>query len=114
MRKALTICTMLAAFSALGLAETWNGTLLDATCVHRQSGTKSCDAKPSTASFILDVNGTQYKLDSASNERASMAMKSRADRAANPDATKATPVNAKVTGHVKTDGHIHAATIDIQ
>jgi hypothetical protein len=63
---------------------------------------------------MLDSNGTKYTLDNASNDRAREAMKSRADRASNPDATKATPVTAKVTGSVKSDGHIHADVIELQ
>jgi len=106
---------MLGAFSALGLAETWNGTLLDYNCFSKHhNSTKSCDAKPSTVMFMLDVNGTQYRFDGASNERAAAAMRSRADRASNPDATKATPVNAKVTGEIRDSGKIHADTIEIQ
>ena len=114
MRKFLTICAIAGTFSVLGLAETWNGTLLDATCIQRHSGTKSCDAKPATMTYLLDVSGTRYKLDRASNERAHAAMESRADRASNPDATKATPVTAKVTGRIKTDGKIHADVIEVQ
>lgn len=113
MRKLITICAMCGAFTGLALAETWNGTLLNSTCVSRHTE-KSCDAKPSTLTFVLEVNGTQYKLDGASNERAHAAMQSRADRASNPDATKSTPVNAKVTGRIKEDGKIHADTIEIQ
>jgi hypothetical protein len=114
MRKIMTICAMLGAFSALGLAENWNGTLLNAVCVDQHKTTKSCDARPSTETFILDVNGTQYRLDGASNERAREAMKSRADRASNPEATKATPVNAKVTGELRGSGKIHADLIEVQ
>jgi hypothetical protein len=114
MRKILTICAMAASFSALAWAETWSGTLLDATCQARNAGTKACDATPTSTTFILNVNGTQYKLDNASNDRAREAMRSRADRATNPDATKSTPVNVKVTGTVKSDGHIHADLIEIQ
>jgi len=114
MRKLMTVCAMLGAFSALGLAETWNGTLLDYNCYHRHNTSKSCDAKPSTQMFMLEVNGTRYRLDGASNERAAEAMRSRADRASNPDATKATPVNAKVTGETRGSGKIHADTIEIQ
>jgi hypothetical protein len=114
MRKFMTICAMCGVFSVLGLAETWNGTLMDATCYARHGSSRSCDARPSTQNFMLEVNGTRYKFDGATNERARAAMRDRADRAANPDATKATPVNAKVTGNMRSSGKIHAETIELQ
>ena len=96
------------------MAETWNGTLMDATCAHRHNGTKTCDAKKSTTNFLLDVNGTKYKLDRASNDRARSVMEARSDTASNPYATKATPVNATITGKMHGSGKIHADTIEVQ
>jgi hypothetical protein len=114
MRKLMTICGILAAFSALALAETWDGTLVDYNCYNHHKAVKSCGAKPSTDEFALFVNGKEYRFDNATNERAKAVMKSRADRASNPDATKATPVNAKVTGEFKESGKIHAETIEVR
>ncbi len=115
MRKTITICAILGAFSVLGLAENWNGTLVDYNCYKREKSVKACGAKPSTDVFMLFAgNGKQLRFDHASNDRAKMVMQSRADRSSNPDATKATPVYAKVTGDVKEDGKVHAKTIEVQ
>jgi hypothetical protein len=115
MRKLITVCAVFGAFSAVALAETWDGMLLDYNCYSRHhKSAKSCDAKPSTDAFMLEINGKQFQFDKASNERAKLAMQSRADRASNPEATKATPVNAKVTGEVRESGKIHAETIEVQ
>ncbi len=112
MRKLLSIGAILAGLSGLGMAETWSGTLLDANCA-RHHKARACDAKPSTTLFALDVNGTRYRLDSKSNDEAHRAMRSRADRASNPDATKAVPVNATITGRLRS-GKIHADTVEVQ
>jgi hypothetical protein len=114
MRKLMTVCALFGAFSVLGFSETWDGTLVDYNCYSHHKAVKSCGAKPSTDEFALFVNGKEYRFDNATNERAKAAMQSRADRASNPDATKATPVNAKVTGEVKESGKIHAATIEVR
>jgi hypothetical protein len=113
MRKLLTTCALLGTLSGLGLATTWSGTLLDATCANRHH-TKSCDARPSTTAFVLDVNGTRYRLDAKSNDEARSAMRARADKASNPDATKAVPVNAIVTGRMRSNGKIRAQTVAVQ
>jgi len=113
MRKLMTICALLGAFAALGLAETWSGTLLDATCYDKDKSVDACAAKPGSTAFALESSGTVYKLDGATNARVVEAMKSRADRANNPDATTATPVMAKITGEMKGD-QIHAETVELQ
>lgn len=114
MRKLLTACAMFGALTGIGMAETWSGTLLDANCLHRHEGAKSCDAKPTTLTYVLDVNGTRYRLDGRTNDAAKSAMESRADKASNPDATKAVPVHAQITGHLKKDGKIRADTVAVQ
>jgi hypothetical protein len=115
MRKSITVCAILGAFSVLGLAEDWNGTLVDYNCMRRGKSVEACGAKPSTDVYMLYISkDKQLRFDNASNDRARMAMQSRADRASNPDATKATPVYVKVTGNVKEDGKVHANTIEVQ
>jgi hypothetical protein len=114
MRKLLTICALFGGLSGLGLAETWTGNLMDADCLHRHHASKTCDAKPSTTNYLLDVNGTQYRLDHKSSYDAKSAMQSRADKVSNPDATKAVPVQATVTGYVKKDGKIRANIIAVR
>ncbi len=62
MRKLFTICAALGALSGLGLADTWSGTLLDAHCANAKSN-QPCYARRSSAHYLLDVNGTKYRLD---------------------------------------------------
>jgi hypothetical protein len=115
MRKFLTLCGIAAAFSALALADDWNGKLLDASCYDKHQAQESCAAKASTTAFLLDVNGTVYHLTEGSNNMISEAMKSRADRTRNPDApAKGSDVMAKVSGTLTGKEHIKVTTIEIQ
>ena len=114
MRRLLTIGAMFGALSCLAMADTWDGTLLDANCLHRHHGARSCDAKRSSTAFLLDVNGTRYRLDAKSNDETRSAMQARADKATNPDATKAVPVHATVTGRMRSNGKIHATIVAVQ
>jgi hypothetical protein len=41
-------------------------------------------------------------------------MEARSDKVSNPDATKAVPVNAKVTGEMRSNGKIRASMIEVQ
>ena len=113
MRKLIFTCAMFGALSGVALAETWSGTLLDANCLNRHA-TKSCDARPRTTSFVLDDNGTRSRLDARSNDAAHSAMLSRADKASNPDATKAVPVEATITGHIRNNGKLRADTVAVR
>jgi hypothetical protein len=115
MRKLLTLCGILAAFSALAVAAEWNGKLLDASCYEKHQAQESCAAKASTATFLLDVNGTVYHLTETSNNMIGAAMKSRADRSRNPDVPpKGSDVLAKITGTLNGKEHIKVETIEIQ
>jgi len=113
MKKIMSICAMFGALSGAALAETWSGTLLDANCAHRH-GDRACDAKKSTTAFLLDVNGTKYRLDFKSNDGARSAIEARSDKASNPFATKAVPVSADVTGRLKSNGKIRADIIAVR
>jgi hypothetical protein len=106
MRKALIVCAMFSTLSGLGLAETWSGTLLDANCSHRHSTTKSCDAKRSSTTFLLDSNGTRYKLDAKSDDEVRSAIQERTGKSA--------PVAARITGRMRSSGKIHAQIVEIQ
>jgi hypothetical protein len=115
MRKLLFLCGILAGFSALALADDWNGKLLDASCYDKHQAQESCEAKASTTAFLLDVNGTVFHLTEGSNSMISEAMKSRADRSRNPGAPeKGAAVNAKVTGTLTGKDHIKVEKIEIQ
>jgi len=105
MRKLTIILVMVLAISGLALAEDFSGKLLDASCYDQEKGAKPCDATAATSAFAVNVNGQVYKLDSAGNSKAAEAIRSRADRSADPskaaDPSKpaaSSEVTAKVTG----------------
>ncbi len=98
MRRILTTCACLAVFSVLALAESWTGRLVDSSCYDQQKTATACDPTSSTTSFALVVSGRAYKFDSEGNSKAADALKSRADRSANPNNPPSPQVSAKVTG----------------
>jgi hypothetical protein len=122
MRKILVLGASLALFSVMALAESWSGTLVDATCAMQnqqsQSGQSSqpdqggmgasssaatCAPSSTTTAFALRTSsGQTYQLDDAGNAKVITAMKDRADRMKD-EGTSATssgdmPVHASVKG----------------
>ena len=115
MRKLMTICGILAVFSMLAMADNWSGKLLDAGCYDKHKTDESCVAKAGSDAYVLDVNGTIYRLTFGSNDMVRRAMESRADRANNPNPPdKHAPVSAKVTGTLHDGDKIKVDTIEIQ
>jgi hypothetical protein len=113
MRQFLTLLALATGCCSLALAESWSGMLLDASCYDQQKSAQPCAATNSTTTFMIDVSGTVYALDSAGNSKAADAMKSRADRSTNPNGANGTPVTAKVTGRLQRN-IIAVETIDVQ
>lgn len=89
------------------MADSWNGTLLDAHCANR-TATRACEAKRSTSRFLLDVNGTTYRMDGRTNDDVRSAMLE------TKRITKRAPVTATMTGRLRSNGKIDAETIAIQ
>ncbi len=116
MRRSVPLFALLAVFSGLALAESWQGKLLDATCFDQQKSATTCDATSTTTTFALFVSNQAYKLDAAGNSKAVEAMKSRADRSSDPDKAKvpSTQVVARITGTKDGDGTIKVESVDIQ
>jgi len=102
--------------STLALAETWTGRLVDATCMEQQKTmTTGCDATSTTTMFAVVVSGKTYRFDDAGNTKAMEALKSRADREANPNSPAAKRgIAAKVTGSKDGDNTIKVEEIDVQ
>ncbi|HEV3199182.1 MAG TPA: hypothetical protein VGZ73_14815 [Bryobacteraceae bacterium] len=117
MRRILTLCAFVAVFTTLALAESWTGKLVDASCADQQKGDQqkmaTCDATSSTTAFALVASGKIFKFDDAGNAKAAEALKSRADRAANPNAPPSTTVTAKVTGTNEGD-KLKVESIEVQ
>jgi hypothetical protein len=107
MKKLLTICATLGALSGLAMADSWSGTLLAEHCSN-DNAAKACDAKLSTGKFLLDVNGTKYRLDYHSNQDIHSAILE------TKGITKNGPVTATITGRMRSNGKIDAETIAIQ
>ncbi|HLK69473.1 MAG TPA: hypothetical protein VKU19_38850 [Bryobacteraceae bacterium] len=116
MRRLLTLCACASIFTALALAESWTGKLVDASCAmnSQQSSATTCDPTSSTTAFALVAGGKTYKLDDAGNTKAIEAMKNRADRSANPNSPQSTSVTAKVTGSKDGDNTLKVDSIQVQ
>lgn len=114
MRKSIPLLALLAVFSGLALAESWQGRLLDATCFDQQKSTTACDATSSTTMFSFFVSNQAYKLNAAGNSKAIEAIKSRADRSSDPAKALSTQVIAKITGTKDGDGIISVDSVDLQ
>ena len=114
MKHALILCGILVMSGAMARAETFTGRLMDSTCYHRHGTARACNAKLGTTSFMLETSkGTFYKLDYGTNVRAREALRARADKVTNPDATKAVPVEATITGRMAKHNRIHADTLSL-
>jgi hypothetical protein len=72
----------------------------------------SCSVTKSTRAFVLDVNGTRYRLDRKSSYDARGMIDGRGDRARRMH-LNGEPVYATVTGRVKANGRIRANIIDV-
>jgi len=101
MRRVLILTTFLGLFAILGLADTFNGNLIDTTCLDKPNPTiATCQpSSRSTAFALVDNSQKVYKLDEKGNAKAAAALKNRADRSADPNtATKPEVVMVKITG----------------
>jgi hypothetical protein len=103
----------------LALAESWTGKLVDASCGANSQNQKgasaaTCDPTSTTTAFAIVAGGKTYKFDDAGNQKAAEAMKSRADRSANPNAPASTSITAKVTGTKDGDDTLKVESIQVQ
>ena len=119
MRRLLTVCAVAAVFSALALAETFTGRLIDASCYDQQKSASACEPTSTTTSFALDVSGKIYRFDANGNTKAAEAWKAHpgAERGGGAQGSAeraATRVMAKVTGTKEGDNTIMVDTIEIR
>jgi|ERR1041385_4312267 hypothetical protein len=98
MHRLTILLAMVLAFSGFALAENFNGKLMDAACYDQSKGAQACDATATTSTFAVNVSGKVYKLDEAGNTKAAEAIKSRADRSADPSKATTGEVSARITG----------------
>jgi hypothetical protein len=105
MRRILTLGATVLCMSVMAFAETYSGTLVDATCASQQKDATSCNASASTTAFANQVSGKMLKLDADGNKKAAQALKdssSSADRAKDPNAT-GSQVTATIEGTLNGD-----------
>lgn len=98
MARILTLCVLAAAFAALALAETWNGRLVDATCYEQQKGAAACNPTSTTTSFALLTSTQILRLDDNGNAKAAEAIRSRAERSADPSQPQPSEYTARIIG----------------
>src|SRR5256885_6467238 len=112
MRKILSSFAILAAFSALALADDFSGKLVDATCISKDKSA-ACDPTAATTAFGVMVADQVYTLDDAGNAKAVEALKNRADRATDP-AKPAPAITAKVVGSKEPGNIVKVTSIEIR
>lgn len=106
---------LLATFScAWAIAAEWSGKLVDADCTHRNGGPRACEPGLNTTAFGLVVAGKAYLFDKGGSQKASAAMRRRAEmHAADPNYPYSPEVGASVTGE-RQGNKIVVKSIDIQ
>ncbi len=85
-------------FSAIALAETWNGKLVDASCANDQADPSACSVTDSTKLFGLQMGNAVYRLDKEGNAKVARALRDRADRIKEERPGSKEPIQAKITG----------------
>jgi len=116
MRRFAILTSFLGVFAVLGLADTFSGNLIDASCLAKPNPTiATCQPTSSTTTFALvDTSRKVYKLDDKGNSKAADALKNRADRSADPNAaSKADMITAKITGTMA-DGIVTVEAIEVR
>jgi hypothetical protein len=114
MRSILTATALVALFAALGLAESFSGRLIDASCAEQERAAAACTPTSSTTAFAVQVSaGKIYKLDADGNAKAAEALKNRADRQAEPNATQKSAIVARVNGTLE-GNTIKVESIEVQ
>jgi hypothetical protein len=114
MLKIVSLFGILTVSSVLAFAEDMQGRLLDAACYQQQKSPTACDPSNSSASFVLYVGDTGYALDAAGNQKATTALKARADRSSDPTKKPSSQVMAKVTGTKDAGNTLKVDNIELQ
>lgn len=114
MRRSVTMFALLTGFSVLMFAKSFDGRLIDATCYDQQKSATTCNPTGATTAFALLVSNQAYKLDDEGNAKATAALKSRADRSADPSQPASNHVTARVSGTLGADNTLKVDTITVQ
>ena len=114
MRRVFNVSASLIFLSAFAFAESWTGSLVDASCADQQKNA-ACAPTSSTTSYAVQANGKTMKFDAAGNKKAADAMKSHesgANRSKEPNAPPAAVV-VTVTGTAEGDT-VKVETVQVQ
>ena len=72
-------------FTVLAVAETWSGTLVDASCTADKKSSAECAPTSTTSNFALVLaDGKTVNLDASGSSKAADALKNSADRSKDP------------------------------
>jgi hypothetical protein len=107
MKRAALLTLLLALFSSLGFAETWNGTLVDVMCKNQDLAghTTKCAIACSKSGYgLVLADGKFMKFHEAGNAKALAALKGTA---------KEKDLKAKVTGALDGDT-VQVETVELQ
>jgi hypothetical protein len=113
MKRLITLIGFVTIFAALALAENFTGRLIDASCADQGKKAAACAPTSTTTAFAVQSAGKVYKLDDSGNAKAVEALKSRADRSADPSSAMSSAVVVKIGG-TKEGDTIKVETLDIQ
>jgi hypothetical protein len=104
MRRIPTLGAAVLFTSALAVAETYVGTLVDAACASQRK--TACNPTASTTAFAVQISGGKtLRLDADGNKKAAQALKennNNADRAKDPSAADS-QVTATIQGSLNGD-----------
>jgi hypothetical protein len=114
MRKTSILIPIAAAFAALAFADTWDGSLVDASCYDQQKSVNACYPTNTTVSFGLSVERRVFKLDQDGNTKVAKALASQAQRSDNPDPTPNAKLVATIVGSLDGNGFIKVDSVAIR
>ena len=107
MCKIWTLFPIAAAFAGLALADTWDGSLVDAVCYDQQKSVNACYPTNTTVSYGLSVERRVFKLDQAGNTKVAKAIASR-------DPTPNAKLVATIVGSLDSSGFIKVDSVEIR
>ncbi|MDR3700945.1 MAG: hypothetical protein P4L56_14965 [Candidatus Sulfopaludibacter sp.] len=101
-------------FSGWLFADTWDGSLIDASCYDQKKSVGACYPTNSTVSYALVIERRVFKVDNAGNTKVAQALKQRADRSSNPDMTPNARMTATITGTLDSSDYLRVDSVSVR
>ena len=114
MRISVPLLAVAILFSCGLFADTWEGSLIDASCYNQKKSVSACYPTNSTVSYALVIERRIFKLDQAGNTKVAQALKEHADRSTNPDITPNARMIATITGSLDNSGYVRVDSVSIR